>query len=58
MLLKRGGVPLDKDNIKWLFNMMLYGGGPDTWRDKLAEVKENMDTGYCGTHRPLTAPRT
>jgi hypothetical protein len=37
-----GDVPVDKDNIKFLFNMMLYGGSPDTWVKELAEEKEKI----------------
>lgn len=40
-----GSEPLNKDNIKWLFNMMLYGGAPDTWRKKLMGP-DNLDSGY------------
>jgi phage/plasmid-associated DNA primase len=29
------GTPLSNDNIKWLFNMMIYGGTPDGWKNKL-----------------------
>ena len=28
--------PLTTDNIKWLFNMIIYGGTPDGWKNKLA----------------------
>ena len=29
------GTPLTNDNIKWLFNMMIYGGTPDGWKKEL-----------------------
>ena len=29
------GTPLSNDNIKWLFNMMIYGGTPHGWKKKL-----------------------
>jgi phage/plasmid-associated DNA primase len=31
------GIPLSNDNIKWLFNMMIYGGTPDGWKNKLGK---------------------
>jgi phage/plasmid-associated DNA primase len=36
--------PLNADNIKWLFNMMIYGGCPDNWKIKISENKD----GYVG----------
>ena len=38
------GTPLTNDNIKWLFNMMIYGGTPDGWKKKL----EKGGDGYEG----------
>jgi hypothetical protein len=38
------GTPLSNDNIKWLFNMMIYGGTPDGWKKKL----EKGGDGYEG----------
>lgn len=35
--------PLNADNIKWLFNMMIYGGTPDGWKDKLALGDDGYD---------------
>ena len=53
---KTESVPLDVDNIKWLFNMMLYGGTPDGWKSKIALGSD----GYIGKniidfkeHHPL-----
>ena len=41
---KTDGEPLNNDNIKWLFNMIIYGGTPDGWIKKLAEGGD----GYTG----------
>jgi len=35
------GNPLDKDNIKWLFNSMIYGGGFNSWIEGVEEGDEN-----------------
>ena len=36
--------PLVKDDIKWLFVLMIYGGGFSTWKNGLA--KDEPDKGY------------
>jgi len=33
--------PLDKNNIKWLFNSMIYGGGFDSWVAGVSNGDEN-----------------
>jgi hypothetical protein len=40
---KTNTISLDADNIKWLFNMMIYGGTPDGWIFKLAEGGKGYD---------------
>lgn len=34
-----GEAPLDKNDVKTFFNLMIYGGGFSTWKKKLAEDK-------------------
>lgn len=41
---KTDGEPLDTDNIKWLFSMMIYGGTPDGWREKLAKGGDGYES--------------
>ena len=38
-----GEKPLDKDNIKWLFNSMIYGGGFANWVIGVTEGDENYE---------------
>ena len=35
--------PLDKDNIKWLFNSMIYGGGFNNWIEGLKNGDETYE---------------
>ena len=48
------GGKLDKDNIKWLFNMMIYGGTPDGWKNGLAKggsgYEEKKIIGFVSHH--------
>lgn len=46
--------PLTTDNIKWLFNMIIYGGTPNGWKNKLAlggsgYIGKNI-IGFIGHH--------
>ena len=56
------GTPLNKDNIKQLFNMMIYGGTPDGWIFKMSQDNEKRALGSDGqkgfkisytTHHPF-----
>ena len=38
-----GETPLGKDNIKWLFNSMIYGGGFSNWVKGITEGDENYE---------------
>ena len=38
-----GEKPLGKDNIKWLFNSMIYGGGFDNWVKGVIEGDESYE---------------
>jgi phage/plasmid-associated DNA primase len=44
---KECGVDLDADNIKYYFNLTIYGGGYSTWKKKLADVKDAEKYGYA-----------
>jgi phage/plasmid-associated DNA primase len=39
-------VDLDEDNVKYFFNMVIYGGGYTTWIKKLADEKDALKFGY------------
>lgn len=43
---KACGVDLDEDNIKYYFNMTIYGGGYNLWINKLKDVKDAEKYGY------------
>jgi hypothetical protein len=43
---KKCGVELDEDNIKYYFNMTIYGGGYSTWLAKLADEEDSKKFGY------------
>ena len=51
---KTDGEALNTDNVKWLFNMIIYGGTPDGWMQNLAaggkgyECKKMVD--FIGHH--------
>jgi hypothetical protein len=39
-----GEDPVTVEDVKWLFNMMLYGGSPDTWvKDMLSGVRRTVN---------------
>ena len=40
------GVLLDEDNVKYFFNLCIYGGGYSTWIKKLANVEDSEKFGY------------
>jgi hypothetical protein len=40
------GVDLDEDNIKYFFNMTIYGGGYSTWINKLQDKADAEKYGY------------
>lgn len=44
---KKCNVDLDEDNIKYYFNMTIYGGGYDRWLKKLADEKDAEKYGYA-----------
>ena len=44
---KKCNVDLDEDNIKYYFNLTIYGGGYDRWLKKLADVKDAEKYGYA-----------
>ena len=39
-------VDLDEDNVKYFFNMVIYGGGYNTWIKKLADENDALKYGY------------
>jgi hypothetical protein len=39
-------VKLDDKNVKYFFNMTIYGGGYSTWIKKLADVDDSIKYGY------------
>ena len=43
---KKCNVDLDEDNVKYFFNMSIYGGGYSTWLKKLADVEDSNRFGY------------
>jgi len=43
---KKCGVELDEDNVKYYFNMTIYGGGYERWVEKLADKKDAEKYGY------------
>ena len=38
------GTPLSNDNVKWLFNMMIYGGTPDGWKYELEKGGDGYES--------------
>jgi phage/plasmid-associated DNA primase len=40
----KGEIPLDKDDIKYLFNLTIYGGGFSKWRENI--ISGDIDKGY------------
>ena len=43
---KACGIDLDEDNIKYYFNMTIYGGGYNLWINKLKDEKDADKYGY------------
>lgn len=44
---KKCSVELDEDNVKYFFNMTIYGGGYKRWLKKLADEKDAEKYGYA-----------
>ena len=53
---KACGVDLDEDNIKYFFNMTIYGGGYQTWINKLKDEKDAEKYGYEAKKIPDMTP--
>ena len=50
------GVKLDEDNIKYYFNMTIYGGGYKLWIDKLKDEKDAEKHGHEIKEIPQMTP--